>query len=213
MRNLKQIILFVAIATIAGCLALTSCKDEPIVVPDTHDSRWDDSTNIPISDTVVVRFGDTTWQTLHYEASIDEDSMSIYRWANISVHANGKTFPKFKLHILLEPGNHSAHMSVNDPGIGYTIPGRLTGDIKCGHVFYYDDKELYAPDGTYSADWWPWDITLSVLDYNREKELLTARVIATMFDYESWMKREVQSVDSAEQRQLIIAFGDMKLDN
>ena len=50
-----------------------------------------------------------------------------------------------------------------------------------------------------------------MLDYNREDELLSARVIATMFDYESWVKREVQSVDSAEQRELIIAFGNMSL--
>ena len=212
MRHLKQIILFAVIVVATGCVIITSCNDDkPFPIPDTHDTRFDDSTGIRITDTVTVYFGDTTWQTLFYEATIEEDSMSIYRWANITAHANGASYPKFKLRILLEPVNHTAHMAVNDPGIGYTIPGRLTGDIKCGSVFYYEDKELHSPDGTYSSDWWPWNITLSVLDYDRKEELLTARVIATMFDYESWMLREVSDVDSAEHRELIIAFGNMQL--
>ena len=211
MRHLKQIILFAVIAVATGCIILTSCEDKPFPIPDTHDTRFDDSTGIRITDTVTVKFGDTTWQTLFYDATIDEDSMSIYRWADINVHANGAEFPRFKLHILLENGNHSAQMAVVNPVTGYTVPGRLAGDIKCGYIFYYEDKELYAPDGTYSSDWWPWNITLSVLDYNRKDEKLTARVTATMFDYESWMAREVLSVDSAEHRELIIAFGNMQL--
>ena len=78
MRHLKQIILFAVIAVATGCIILTSCEDKPFPIPDTHDTRFDDSTGIRITDTVTVKFGDTTWQTLFYDATIDEDSMSIY---------------------------------------------------------------------------------------------------------------------------------------
>ena len=212
MRHLKQIILFAAIVVATGCIILTSCNDDkPFPIPDTHDTRFDDSTGIRITDTVTIHFGDTMWQTLFYTATIDEDTTSIYRWADITAHANGKNYPRFKMRILLEPGNHEAQMAVMDPGLGYNVPGRLGGDIKCGTLFYYEDKELHSPDGTFSSDWWPWHLNMSVLDYDRENEILTARIIATRFDYESWMQREVQSVDSAEQRLLTIAFGNMQL--
>lgn len=191
---------------------LTGCKDDPppLPEPDTHDDRWDDSTGIAISDTLVVMFGEERWSTLTYDAYLDESNpLSTYRWVDISAHAPGAAYPCFKAHMLLDEGNHTAHMAVNHPGIGYSVPGRLTGDILCGNVYYYEEHSVHSPDGTYTSDWWPWEVTMSVLEYKREEELLTGRIIATMFDYESWIDREVSDVDSAEQRQLIISFGNM----
>lgn len=214
MKDLKQIALFAVVALVAGSTLFTACKEDPPPPPkpDTHDDRWDDSTGIAISDTLVVMFGDERWTTLNYEAVLDEsDPMSPYRWVNITAHAPGATFPKVIIHMVLEEGNHMAHMTVNDPGTGYTVPGRLAGDAMCGYVYYYEKEAVHSPDGTLTSDWWPWEVTLSVLEYKREEELLTARVIAKMFDYASWIDREVTLVDSAERRDLIVAFGNLKV--
>ncbi len=212
MKDLKQIVVFAAMAVVTGCLVLAACKEDPPPPPkpDTHDTRWDDSTGITISDTLVVMFGDERWTTLAYDAYLDESNpLALYRWVDINAHAPGSAYPRVKIRMVLDEGNHSAHMTVNNPGTGFTVPGRLTGDPQCGYVYYYENGQVYSPDGTYTSDWWPWEVTMSVLEYIREDEKLTGRIIATMFDYESWLDREVQSVDSAEQRQLIVSFGNM----
>lgn len=215
MKDLKQIALFAVVAVVAGSTLFTACHEDPPPPPppvDHIDHQWDDSTGIAISDTLVVQFGDERWTTLNYEAILDEsDPMSPYRWVNVTAHAPGAAFPRLKMHMVLVEGNHSSHMTVNDPGTGYTIPGRLTGDGMCGYIYYYENEVVHSPDGTVTSDWWPWDVTMSVLEYNREEELLTARVIATMFDYASWLNREVLLVDSAERRQLIVSFGNLKV--
>lgn len=217
MKDLKQIVVFAAMAVVTGCLVLAACKEDPPPPPkpDTHDTRWDDSTGIAISDTLTVYFGEEKWQTLNYDSYLDEsDPFALYRWVDIDAHAPGAAYPRVKIHMVLDEGNHSAHMTVNNPGgLGFSVPGRLTGDAQCGYIYYYEDGEIYSPDGTYTADWWPWMVTMSVLEYKREEELLTGRIFATMFDYESWLNREVQSVDSAEQRELIVAFGNLKVNH
>lgn len=214
MKDLKQIALFAVVALVAGSTAFTACKeDHPAPPPiDTHDDRWDDSTGIAISDTLTVILGDEKWQTLTYSAALDTtDTLSIYRWVDIRAHADGATYPKIKLRMLLEEGNHTSHIAVNDLGMGYSIPGRLTGDGKCGYLFYYENDELVSPDGTATSDWWPWEITMSMLEYDRENRTITARVTGSMFHYESWLNHEVQYVDSAERRDIIISFGGLKV--
>lgn len=215
MKDLKQIALFVIVALVAGSTLFTACGDDPPPPPppDTHDDRWDDSTGIAISDTLVVMFGDERWGTLNYEAYLDDsDPLSTYRWVDIIAHAPGAQLPRVTMRMLLEEGNHSAHMIINHPeGTSYSVPGRLTGDNQCGNVYYYEGEPLHSPDGTLTSDWWPLNVTISVLEYKREEELLTARVIATMFDYASWLNREVLDVDSAETRQLIVSFGNLKV--
>lgn len=215
MKDLKQIALFAIVALVAGSTLFTACGDDPPPPPppDTHDDRWDDSTGIAISDTLVVMFGDERWGTLNYEAYLDDsDPLSTYRWVDIIAHAPGAQLPRVTMRMLLEEGNHSAHMIINHPeGTSYSVPGRLTGDNQCGNVYYYEGEPLNSPDGTLTSDWWPLNVTISVLEYKREEELLTARVIATMFDYASWLNREVLDVDSAETRQLIVSFGNLKV--
>lgn len=212
MKDQKRIVFFAVVALLAGSAMFGGCEKHrpPIIRMDQHDTRWDDSTGIAISDTLVVMFGDERWTTLTYDSYLDEsDSLAVYRWVDVSAHAPGKAFPRVKMRILLDEGNHTSHMTVNNPGLGFTVPGRLVGDMLCGNVYYFEDKEIRSPDGTITSDWWPWTITMSVLEYKQEEELLTGRVIATMFDYESWINREVQYVDSAEMRPLIISFGNM----
>lgn len=215
MKNLKQIALFAAMALVTGSTLFTACGDDPPPPPppDTHDDRWDDSTGIAISDTLVVMFGDKRWSTLNYEAYLDDSNpLSTYRWVDITAHAPGATFPRLTMRMILEEGNHSAYMTINHPtGTSFSVPGRLTGDNQCGYVYYYEDEALHSPDGTLTSDWWPKEVTMSVLEYIREDELITGRVIATMFDYASWLNREVQDVDEAETRQLIISFGNLKV--
>lgn len=214
MKDLKQIALFAVVALVAGSTLFTACKEDPPPPPkpDTHDTRWDDSTGIAISDTLVVMFGDQRWTTLNYDSYLDEsDPFALYRWVDIDAHAPGAAYPRVKIRMVLDEGNHSAHMTINDPGTGFTVPGRLIGDQQCGYIYYYDSCDVYSPDGTYTSDWWPLEVTMSVLEYIREEERLTGRIIATMFDYKSWLDREVLTVDSAETRQLIVSFGNMKV--
>ena len=97
MKDLKQIALFAVVALVAGSTLFTACKEDPPPPPkpDTHDTRWDDSTGIAISDTLVVMFGDERWTTLNYDSYLDEsDPFALYRWVDIDAHAPGAAYPR-----------------------------------------------------------------------------------------------------------------------
>lgn len=207
---------FIAAAALltAGILATSACnkEDEP---SEHHYTEYDDSTGLAITDSITVIFGDQEWKTLTYTVSYEEQEMSSYRWAVINAHKPGRNYPAFKLHLFLEPGNHSSYLTINDPGLGYTVPGALTGDSKGGALYYFEKGYIYSPDGTYTSDWWPLEITTSVLKYNNQEGELTARVTAKMFEYRTWLDGqnagENINVSDCAQKTLSVTFGGLKL--
>ena len=104
-------------------------------------------------------------------------------------------------------------MSINDPGLGFTVPGAMTGDPQCGTVLYYEDGQVSSPDGTKTSDWWPLDIRMEVLKYVDSTKQVSAYVTGTLFDYESWVKRDAVNVEDAEVREFTITFGELPVGN
>ena len=210
MKHKTHLLLLTVAALIAGSSFFTSCgEEEP---QEHHYTEYDDSTGLEITDSIIVIFDGKQWKSLTYEATIEQQQFSAYRWANITAHKPGSKYPAFKLRIFLEPGgNHTNHRIVSDPGVGYTIPGALTGDAQGGALLYYEKGEIKSPDGTRTGDWWPLDLTTSVLKYNNDEKKLTARVTATMFDYRSWVDREVTNVEECRTCNLSITFGGLPL--
>ena len=211
MKRKAEIRITALMALLIGCPLMFACggEEEP---EEHHYSEYDDSTGLAVTDSITVIFGDKTWKSLTYSAVITQEQYSVYRWAEIKANKPGSDFPAFKLKIFLEPGgNHTTQLAVNNPGLGYTVPGALTGDSKGGSLLYYEKGEVRSPDGTRTSDWWPLQITTSVLKYDNKDGKLTARVTARMFNYRSWVDREKLNVEDCEQRDLSITFGGLPL--
>ncbi|MBR2959523.1 MAG: hypothetical protein IKC19_07855 [Bacteroidales bacterium] len=209
MAKKRYALVVMAAALVFGSLAMVSCgEEEPEEI---HYSEYDDSTGLAITDSITVIFNGVQWKTKTFTANIVKQENSVYKWAYINAHKPGSRFPAIYLKMYLGKGNHTTYMTFNDPGLGYITPGALTGDPQGGALFYYENAELSAPDGTKTSDWWPLEVTTSVLDYNDTTGTLTARVIATMFDYRSWVEHEVQSADSCETASLSVTFGGLSI--
>jgi len=205
--NARKTIFFIGTAIVAlSLLSLTSCKKEE--VPENDYSDYD-SLDLDFNDSITVYFGDDRWTTLVYDSYVEHEELSGFDWIYLEAHKPGFTYPKIKLKMFQGEGIHEADMTVNDAGLGYTVPGALYGDSKCGTIFYYEDGEVSSPDGTRTSDWWPMHVSMSVLKYVDSTSKVTAYITGTMFDYESWVNRDVLYVDSAEQRELKITFGEL----
>ena len=206
MKNSGKLFLAALAAVAMGCMVLVACQEEPEPEPDFSEY---DSLGYEIGDSIIVHFGDERWTTLNYTSYVEHEELSGYDWINIIAHKDGVTYPRFKMKILKGEGVHAGHTSINDAGLGYTIPGAMTGDPQCGSVLYYENGQINSPDGTTTSDWWPLDISMSVLKYIDSTNQVTAYVTGTMFDYKSWVLREAENVEDAEVREFTITFGDL----
>lgn len=238
-KNLKILCIMKKYAKIFGllfaviCIAsmvFSACRKEMPPVPEippvpdtTYDEYNDDSTGIEIKDSIIVRFGNERWSTLTYESRIETDSLGTHQdWIFIDAHYPGKTYPMFRLKILKAEGNHSGHMNPASP-LSYTMPvPSLAGDVNCGSLYYFSsDSAAYAlhmTDGLQLGDWWPWELTTSVLScqYNSSGEmLLTGRCTARMFNYLMWITNQQAgtpiNVEDADEKNLAISFGALKI--
>ena len=208
MRTGKKILLGVAAAVAMGCLVLASCKKEEEVKPDFSEF---DSLGYEINDSITVHFGNERWTTLEYVSRYEHDDVSGFDWIYLDAHMPGRTYPAIKVKMLRGEGVHSGTMSINNPGLGFTVPGALVGDPQCGNVLYYDSCQVTSPDGTKTSDWWPKDIRMEVLKYVDSTHQVTAYLSGTLFNYKSWVNQEVQNVEDAEVREFAITFGDLPL--
>ena len=209
MAKKNHALVALAVALVFGPLALVSCGQED--PEEIHYSEYDDSTGLEITDSITVIFNGEQWKSKTFTAEIVSQEGSVYKWAYVNAHKPGSRFPAFFLKMYLGKGNHTTYMTFNDPGLGYIVPGALTGDPQGGALYYYEKQELSSPDGTKTSDWWPLEVTTSVLKYDEASSALTARVTATMFDYRSWVEHEVQSADSCETATLSVTFGGLPL--
>lgn len=205
MKTGSKIMFVAAAAVMLGCMVLAACQPEPEPEPVHIDNPY----GYEITDTIIVLFGDERWTTLEYTSRIVHEDLSGYDWIHIDAHKEGSPYPAFRMKILRGEGIHEGHMSINDPGLGYTVPGAMTGDPQCGSVLYFEDGQVSSPDGTKTSDWWPLDIRMEVLKYIDSTKQVSAYVTGTMFDYESWVKREAVNVEDAEVREFTITFGDL----
>ena len=210
MKRKSYLLILAATLVVFGSMVLASCgDDEP---QEHHFTEYDDSTGLEVTDSITVIFNNKQWKSLTYAATIERQQYSIYRWANITAHKPGSTYPAFKLRIFLEPGgNHTNQLSINNPGQGYSVPGELTGDSKGGSLVYYENEEIRSPDGTRTGDWWPLQLTTSVLKYDTIESKLTARVTALMFYYKDWVDRTVNNVEDCRTCNMSITFGGLPL--
>lgn len=209
MRHTRYLMLTVLAVLLSGSLALTSCQPEEDTGPDY--SQYMDSTGLEITDSITVIFDGKRWTTLDFTANFVQEENSIYQWAYIKAHKPGSTYPAIFLKMYLAEGDHTCYMTFNDPGLGYIIPGALAGDPQGGALYYYNTREVTSPDGTKTSDWWPLMVKTSVKDYNSSTGELTAVVTATMFDYYSWVTRDVLSADSCETREVSVTFGGLSI--
>lgn len=210
-----------AIAT--ACMVFIACKKEepipePEPEPDTTYNEYSDSTGLEISDSILVIFGDKRWKTLAYSAYIDSEytsTQAFNEWVILEAHPKTSHFPRVKLRFLKEEGNHTTNLSINNPGIGHTVPGRLTGDIKGGDIRYYETEEIYQPDGTKTSDWWPLNVTNSVLEYDQYRNTVTARFTGKMFNYKQWLDDAAHNspinVEDADTASIVVTFGHLKI--
>ena len=199
----------VAIVIAMGCIVLSSCKEEE----EEPDFSEYDSLGYEINDSITVHFGNQRWTTLDYEARMEHDDISAFDWIYVTAHFPGASYPYVRMKFFRGAGTHSATMTINDVGLGYTIPGALYGDPQCGHVFYYDRGVVHSPDGTNTSDWWTMEITQEVLRYVDSTKQATAYIHGTLFDYQSWVNREVTNVEDCETREFTITFGDLPVGN
>ncbi len=188
-----------------ACLPFLSCSHEE---DETHGF---DSIESPyeITDSILVIFGNEQWSTLDYTSKYVHDSIYDYDWVYVDAHYPGKTYPRVRMKFFQGKGTHSAAAVINDLGLGYTVPGLMTGDPLCGDIFYYEKTTVHSPDGTLTSDWWPMEITMEILDFNESDSLATAYIHGTLFDYASWVSREVTNVEDCEMREFTITFGDL----
>lgn len=186
-----------------GCVALISCKPEE-VEPVNHDTL-----GFEINDSITVHFSDQRWTTLRYNARTERDSIASLDWIYVDARYPEGNFPFIRMKFLRGEGSHSASMTIHDIGLGYTIPGALSGDMQCGHVFYFERGEVHSPDGTVTSDWWPLNITMEVLNYDDSLKTATAYIHGTLFDYRSWVNREVVNVEDCDTVNFTITFGDL----
>ncbi len=194
-------------AMVLGCVAFTACNRDDDEGPDYSEY---DSLGYEINDSITVHFGDQRWTTLNYTAHVEHDDISGFDWIYVDAkNPSSSKFPYVRMKFFRGAGTHSATMTINDVGLGYTIPGALYGDSQCGHVFYFDSSEVHTPDGTVTSDWWPMDVTMEVLKFNDTTDVATAYIHGTVFDYASWVSREVVNVEDCEKREFTITFGDL----
>ena len=210
MKTGKKIFMAMAAAVALGCLVLVSCKKEPEPEPDFSDY---DSLGFEITDSITVHFGDERWTTLEYSAYIEHEEISGFDWIYVTARKPGSTYPYINMKFFEGEGVHTGTLAINDPGIGYTIPGELTGDAKCGNVRYFEKCQVTSPDGTKTSDWLPLNIRMQVLKYVDSTHQATAYITGTLYDYKSWVNREVTNVEDAEVREFTITFGDLPVGN
>ena len=193
------------VSALLGVAPFVACtpEEEPDAGFDTLNSEYE------ITDSIMVDFGDTRWITLDYTAHIEHDDISGFDWIYVDAKNPGSNFPYVRMKFFRGEGTHSGVMAVHDIGLGYSIPGALTGDAQCGYVFYYEDSRVTSPDGTVTSDWWPMEITMEVLRYKDSTKQATAYIHGTLFDYESWVTRDVVNVEDCETREFTITFGDL----
>ena len=194
-------------AFVIGCLPFVSCKEE-------EEDVFEDTFHVPyeITDSILVKFGDQRWTTLDYEAHIEHDDIWGFDWICVDAKNPDASLPRVKMKFFRGEGSHSATMTINDVGFGYTIPGALYGDAQCGHVFYFDREVVHSPDGTVTSDWWPMDITMEILRFIDSTNQATAYIHGTLFDYKSWVTREATNVEDCETREFTITFGDLPVE-
>ena len=200
-----KIVVTALAAFVFGCLVFSSCKEEE----EEPDFSQYDSLGYEINDSITVHFGDQRWTTLDYAAHMEHDDISGFDWIYVDAKMPNASLPYVRMKFLRGKGSHSATMTINDVGLGYTIPGALYGDPQCGHVFYYERGVVHSPDGTNTSDWWPMEITQEVLSYNDTTKQATAYIHGTLFDYMSWVSREATNVEDCETREFTITFGDL----
>lgn len=223
MKKYTKLLSSVAATLAVASMVFSACKKEdpvpePEPEPDTTYNEYSDSTGLEISDSIIVIFGETTWKTLDYTSHIDSEytsTQAFNEWVVLEAHPKNASYPRVKLRFLKEEGNHTTHLSINNPGIGHTIPGRMVGDIKGGDIRYYEHEELYQPDGTRTSDWWPLDITNSVLEYDQYRNTVTARFTGHMFNYKQWIDASINNepidVEAADSCSITVTFGRLKI--
>lgn len=208
MKTSKVFLSALAVVIAFACVALVSCKKEE-EKPDFSDY---DSLGYEINDSITVHFGNKRWTTLDYDAHVEHDDISGFDWIYVDAkNPDGGNFPFVRMKFFRGTGTHSGTMTINDIGLGYTIPGALYGDPQCGHVFYFEHARVNSPDGTVTSDWWPMEVTMEVLKFDKETNRATAYIHGTLFDYESWVNREILNVEDCEVREFTITFGDLNV--
>lgn len=245
MRIMKKYAKIFGLMIAALCIAsmvFSACRKEMPPVPElpppppdtTYDGyNDDDTTGIEIKDSIIVMFGNERWSTLDYESHIEEDSVGTHQeWIFIDAHYPGKTYPMVSIKILKAEGNHTGHMNPTivstmvdpfTPPVQLSMPvPSLAGDMNCGSLYYFSSDSaahaLHMTDGLMLGDWWPWDLTTSVLQctYNMEGQLLlTGRCLATMFNYLTWISNQQAgtpiNVEDAEVKDFKVSFGALKI--
>ncbi len=210
MKTGGKILLAAVVAIAMGCIVLSSCKKEEEPEPDFSDF---DSLGYEINDSITVHFGDQRWTSLEYTSRMEHDDISGFDWIYVETHKPGSRYPSIRMKFFRGVGAHTGSMTINDVGLGYTIPGALYGDGQCGYVFYYDSCEVHSPDGTVTSDWWPKDITMEVLRYIDSTDQATAYIHGTAFHYKDWVDSweggDVINVEDCETREFTITFGDL----
>ena len=237
MKKYAKIFGWMIAALCIASMVFSACRKEMPPVPElpppppdtTYDEYNGDSTGIAINDSILVIFGDSTgnlrWSTLEYESHIEVDSFGTHlEWIFIDAHVPGKEYPSFSLKILKEEGDHTGYMNPSRPPmpVQYSMPvPSLTGDAKCGSLYYFSSDSaanaLRMTDGLQLGDWWPWELTTSVLkiDYVEGQMLLTGRCIARMFNYLEWISAQQNgspiNVEDASEKELRISFGGLRI--
>ena len=244
MKKYAKIFGLLFAALCIASMVFSACRKEMPPVPElpppppdtTYDEYNGDSTGIAISDSILVIFGDSTgnlrWSTLEYESRIEVDSLGTHlEWIFIDAHYPGQAYPLFSLKILREVGNHSGHMNPtivttveapSTPPQTYSMPvPSLAGDVKCGSLYYFSSDSaanaLRMTDGLQLGDWWPWELTTSVLsiDFVDGQMLLTGRCTAKMFNYLDWITAQQAgapvNVEDVAVKNIAISFGGLKI--
>ena len=232
-------LLFVVVCI--ASMVFSACRKEMPPVPElpppppdtTYDGYNEDSTGIEIVDSILVKFGNEQWSTLTYRTHVETDSLGTHLdWIFSDAFYPGKAYPMFSLKILKEEGNHTGRMnptrvttvpSPTTTPVQYTMPvPSLAGDVKCGSLYYFSSDSaahaLQMTDGLQLGDWWPWELTTSVLkiDYVDGQMLLTGRCTARMFDYLTWLTQQQAgtpiNVEDADVKEIAMSFGALKID-
>ena len=228
MKRYAKILGLLLMAVCVASMVFSACrKDMPEVepIPEAPDTTYNgyngDSAGLEITDSIVVRFGDTQWKTLSYTSRVERDTVTnFFEWVYIEAHYPGATYPYFELKILREVGEHTGFVNTSSPTGTYTMPGNsLAGDLKCGNLKYYSNDSvmevLHMPDGTVRADWWADTLTTNVLRYDRRESRLTARCSGVMFNYMQWYLAQKNNapinVADTRKKPIAISFGGLQV--
>lgn len=210
MKNAKGLLMIAVSAMVAlGSIMSAGCKKEE---PENH-NYTDDSLGLEFSDSIIVNFGDVRWATLEYTSHMEHEELQEIDWIFVEAHKPGVTYPAVKMKFFEGEGAHSAEMTINDPGLGYTVPGELYGDAQCGYALYYEKGQVTSPDGTKTSDWRPLEITMEVMEYIDSSRQATAYIHGTLFNYGSWYNSWIAGnpidLDSVETKPFSITFADL----